>query len=204
MVKPAQEAAQVEVTSRAELREWLSVNHTLRDGVWLVSHKKVSPHYLLYDDLVEECLCFGWVDSLPRALDEMRSMHYIAPRKPSSAWSKVNKARVTSLIEQGLMAPPGLALIEQAKEDGTWSFLDDFHDGIAPPDLREALSKYPNAQRHFDGFPTSSKKIILEWIKTAKRPETRTKLIQDTAEKAERNERANHYRQNDSGKAGSA
>ncbi|MGD1884870.1 MAG: YdeI family protein [Paracoccaceae bacterium] len=194
MVKPSEGAEQVEVISRAELREWLSVNHGRHDGVWLVSHKKVSPNYLPYDDLVEECLCFGWVDSLPRALDDKRSMHYIAPRKPSSAWSKVNKTRVTSLIERGLMAPPGLALIEKAKEDGAWSFLDDVDNGIAPPDLLEELSKFPNAQRHFDAFPPSSKKIILEWIKMAKRPETRTKRIQDTAEKAERNERANHYR----------
>lgn len=194
MVKPSEHAEQVEVTSRSELREWLSVNHTRREGVWLVSHKKVSPHYLPYDDLVEECLCFGWVDSLPRALDELRSMHYIAPRKPNSAWSKVNKARVASLIERGLMTPSGLALIERAKGDGTWSLLDDVDDGIAPPDLLEELSKFPNAQRHYDAFPPSSKKIILEWIKMAKRSETRTKRIRDTAEKAERNERANHYR----------
>ena len=194
MVKPAKEAEQVEVASRAELREWLSLNNKRRNGVWLVSHKKVSTNYLPYDDLVEECLCFGWVDSLPRALDDTRSMRYIAPRKPGSAWSKVNKARVTSLLERGLMAPSGLALIEQAKEDGTWSLLDDVDNGIAPPDLLEELSKFSNAKKHFDAFPPSSKKIILEWIKMAKRPETRTKRIRDTAEKAERNERANHYR----------
>jgi uncharacterized protein YdeI (YjbR/CyaY-like superfamily) len=194
VVKSLPNTERVEVTSRAELRQWLSENHSREGGVWLVSYKKVSEHYLPYDDLIEECLCFGWVDSLPRALDETRSMHYIAPRKPGSAWSKVNKARVASLIEQGLMASAGLALVERAKRDGSWSFLDDVDEGFAPPDLLDELSRFPNAKANFDAFPPSSKKIILEWIKMAKRPETRAKRIRDTAVKAQRNERANHYR----------
>jgi len=118
----------------------------------------------------------------------------IALRKAGSAWSKVNKARVESLINCGLMASAGLALVDPAKADGTWSFLDDVDEGVAPPDLVDALSRFPIAMAHFDAFPPSSKKIILEWIKMAKRPETRAKRVQGTAKKVERNERANYYR----------
>jgi len=194
MVKSMGNVVQVEVQSRAELRAWLSENFVQADGVWLVSYKKTSEYYLPYDDLVEECLCLGWVDSLPRALDEARTMHYIAPRKPGSAWSKVNKTRIASLQARGLMQPAGLSLIKRAKKDGSWMFLDDVDNGFVPADLLEELSKFPNAAANFDAFPPSSKKIILEWIKMAKRPETRAKRTRETADKAERNERANHYR----------
>lgn len=193
-MKAARNAEQIEVKSRRQLREWLTANHERANGIWLVSHKRLSTYYLPYGDLVEECLCFGWVDSLPRALDETRSMRYIAPRKPQSAWSKVNKARIEKLMNSGLVMPSGLAAIERAKRNGCWSALDNADNGIAPPDLLSALASFPNAQANFDAFPASSKKIILEWITLAKRPETRAKRIHETAEKAERNERANHFR----------
>lgn len=194
MVAKGKDAEQVEVRSRADLRTWLSKHYGQGNGVWLIRYKKGSDFHLPYDDLVEECLCFGWVDSMPRALDDTRSMTYISPRKPGSAWSKVNKMRVASLTERGLMQPVGRASVESAQKDGSWTFLDDVDNGVAPADLLEELSNYPNAQANFDAFPPSSKKIILEWIKMAKRSETRAKRIRETAEKAARNERANHFR----------
>ena len=149
---------EVEVTSRAQLRAWLAAHADQTESVWIIRHKKAAGDcYLPYDDLVEEALCFGWVDSRPRALDAHRSMNLLSPRKPGSAWSKVNKARVEKLINSGLKG-------------------------------------YPNALANFEAYPPSSKKIILEWIKNAKRPETRQKRIKETAEKAEDNVRANHYR----------
>lgn len=194
MVTPHQPSEQLEVTSRTDLRRWLETNHSRSTGLWLISFKKGSDHFITYHAIVEECLCFGWIDSRPRALDATRSMRYIAPRKDGSAWSKINKARVADLIENGLMTDAGLCRVSAAKADGSWSLLDDVDDGIAPADLTAALDCYPNARAHFDAFPPSSKKIILEWIKMAKRSETRRKRIQITAEKAERNERENHYR----------
>lgn len=184
-----------EVTSRAQLRAWLAAHADQTESVWIIRYKKAAGDcYVPYDDLVEEALCFGWVDSRPRALDAYRSMNLLSPRKQGSAWSKVNKARVEKLIEGGLMEQRGLEKIEQAKKDGSWTFLDDVDNGIAPDDLIDALKGYPNALANFEAFPLSFKKIILEWIKNAKRPETRQKRIKETAEKAEDNVRANHYR----------
>jgi uncharacterized protein YdeI (YjbR/CyaY-like superfamily) len=191
MAKPLEHAEQIEVKNRAELRHWLSENHTRKQGVWLVSYRKHTEYYLTYDDLVEECLCFGWVDSLPRGLDSDRTMLYISPRKKSSNWSKVNKERVEKLITSGLMTEAGLSKIKAAKQDGSWIFLDDVEAGILPDDLIAALESKPGAMTNFEAFPRSTKRGILEWIKNAKKPETRAKRIQDTAEKAALNIRAN-------------
>ena len=186
---------EIEVTSRAQLRAWLAAHADQTESVWSIRYKKAAgDRYVPYDDLVEEALCFGWVDSRPRALDAHRSMNLLSPRKPGSAWSKVNKARVQKLIKGGLMQQQGLEKIEEAKKDGSWTFLDDVDAGVVPDDLIDALKCYANAFANFDAFPPSSKKIILEWIKNAKRPETRQKRINETAEKADNNVRANHYR----------
>jgi uncharacterized protein YdeI (YjbR/CyaY-like superfamily) len=122
-------------------------------------------------------------------------MHLLAPRKPGSAWSRVNKERAERLIASGLMTEAGLAKIEQAKANGSWSKLDDVEALTIPGDLAEALSAHPPAAANFDGFPRSSKRLILEWIIQAKRSETRAKRIEETARLAAKNERANHYRQ---------
>lgn len=190
------EFEQVEVKSRAELRDWLSRNHAQRDSVWLVTFKKAAgERYLPYDAIVEEALCFGWIDSRPQSLDELRSMHMLSPRKSGSAWSQANKLRAERLIEQGLMEAPGLVKVETAKQDGSWEFLDDVQQSVLPTDLEAALAKSREAKTNFEAFPPSSKRIILEWIKQAKRPETRLRRIEETVAKAAKNVRANHYRQ---------
>lgn len=194
-MKPAEKGKQVECTSRAALRDWLLANHAQTQGIWLISYKKGTKHYLPYADIVDECLCFGCVDSLPRALDAERSMHYIAPRKSGSAWSKVNKQKVARLIKEGLMSAAGLAKVSAAKRDGSWSFLDKVEAGIIDDDLAAALAAYPLARKNFECFPPSSRRLILEWIAQAKKPETRAKRIAETAGKASRNIRANHFRQ---------
>ena len=123
----ADDVEQVEVKNRAALRRWLTRHHTQAESIWLVSYKKSSPHYLSYDAIVEEALCFGWIDSQPRLLDADRSMLRLSPRKAKSGWSGVNKQRIERLIAAGLMAAPGLAVIEAAKRSGTWSLLDAAH-----------------------------------------------------------------------------
>ncbi|MBF6595104.1 MAG: YdeI/OmpD-associated family protein [Thermaceae bacterium] len=182
--------------SREEWRVWLERNHTTSKGIWLVYNKKTSgKHHLSYDEQVEEALCFGWVDSRPGKLDDERSMLYFAPRKAKSGWSKPNKERVEKLIKAGLMAPAGLAKIEAAKKDGSWTKLDAVERLEVPPDLARALAKVENAEANFAAFPRSVKRAILEWIAQAKKPETRAKRIEETARLAGQNLRANQWRQ---------
>lgn len=193
--RPAENLEQINVKSRADLRAWLAAHHQQSESIWLVTYKKaVADWYVEYDAVVEECLCFGWVDSLTRAKDEKRSMLLLAPRKEKSAWSASNKARVKKLLAADLMEPPGLAKIEAAKGNGMWEFLDDVEALISPPDLVEALENYPDAKAHFDAFPRSPKRGILEWIKQAKKPETRAKRIEETARLAQENDRANQFK----------
>ena len=182
--------------TRAEWRSWLEQNWSRTEGIWLVSYKKDTgkPRFE-YDEAVEEALCFGWVDSKPNKLDDQRSLLWFAPRKRGTGWSKPNKERVERLIAQGLMAPPGLAKIEAAKQDGSWTALDAVEALEIPPDLAEALASYPAAGKNFDAFPRSVKRGILEWIVNAKKPETRAQRISETARLAEDNIRANQWRQ---------
>ncbi|MDX2215816.1 MAG: YdeI/OmpD-associated family protein [Oculatellaceae cyanobacterium bins.114] len=182
-------------TTRTEWRTWLEQHHTQRAGVWLISYKKGTgkPRFD-YDEAVEEALCFGWIDSKPNKLDEERSLLWFAPRKPRTGWSKLNKDRVERLLTQGLIAPAGLAKIEAAKQDGSWNALDAIEALEIPPDLQAALITYAPAQQNFEAFPRSVKRGILEWIASAKKPETRAKRITETAELAAQNKRANQWR----------
>ncbi|HYR07894.1 MAG TPA: YdeI/OmpD-associated family protein [Longimicrobium sp.] len=186
----------VHPASRAEWRAWLQKHHARGEGVWLVSYKKAAGKPRVeYDEAVEEALCFGWVDSKPARLDDERSMLYFAPRKPKSGWSGINKERVERLIAAGLMAPAGLAKVEAAKADGSWSKLDAATALEIPPDLEAALDALPSARANFDAFPPSARRAILEWISLAKKPETRANRVQETAREAAKNRRANQWRQ---------
>ena len=188
------EKEQVQVESRAELRNWLANNHTRESGVWLATFKKhCAEKYVSYDDIVEEVICFGWIDSMTRKLDEDRSLLWIAPRQAGSNWSRRNKEIVARLEDAGLLTPPGLAKIEAAKADGTWTALDAVENLEIPPDLTEALARYPDAAGYFEAFPRSVKRGILEWIFNAKRPQTRAKRIDETARLAQDNLRANQW-----------
>ena len=195
MAKELERFERVEITERQQWRDWLSANHRQTDSVWVVTFKKgASQPRVPYDDLVEEALAFGWVDSLPRKLDEERTMLLMSPRKPGSNWSAVNKARIDTMTEAGLMHPAGLAKIEQAKADGSWNALDAVDRLEVPPDLATAFDQRPGSAEAFAAFPPSTRRGILEWIGNAKRPETRAARIAETAEKAARGERANQWR----------
>jgi uncharacterized protein YdeI (YjbR/CyaY-like superfamily) len=189
----AAEHEQVEVRSRGELRAWLAAHHMQSDSIWLVTWKKHTPHYVSWDEVVEEALCFGWIDSQPRKLDADRSMLRLSPRKPGSGWSGVNKARIERLSAAGLMAPPGLAKIEQARRDGSWEALDGASSLDVPPELQAAFIRYPGAAERFASFPPSARRAILEWIGLAKRSQTRAERIEKTAELAQKGERANQW-----------
>lgn len=193
MASKLDELEHVEVESRQAWRAWLMAHHTQPESVWLVTWKKhCGERHLPYEDKIEEALCFGWVDSHVRRVDEDRMKLLFSPRKPKSAWSKPNKERVERLIAAGLMQPAGLAAIERAKDNGYWSILDDVEALIEPPDLAGALDAAPEARRHWDGFGDSVKKGILWWIKSAKRAPTRDKRVAKTVAMAAEGKRANY------------
>ncbi|MGB0497030.1 MAG: YdeI/OmpD-associated family protein [Rubricella sp.] len=195
------DALRVEVRSRADLRAWLAENHATASSVWLVTYKKHHPDYLAYEPLVEEILCWGWIDSVRRRVDEDRARLLISPRKESSAWSAINKAHVDRAIASGAMTQAGLAKIEAAKANGMWSFLDDVERLEVPADLARAFANHPRAAAEWEAFPRSVKRGILEWIKQAKTPQTRANRIKKTAEQASRGERANQFVRQDTNRS---
>jgi uncharacterized protein YdeI (YjbR/CyaY-like superfamily) len=182
----------IHIETRAEWRAWLEQNHTRTEGIWLISNKKSSGKPRLdYGEAVEEALCFGWIDSKGKMLDEERTMLWFAPRKPGSGWSRPNKERVDRLIAAGQMSSAGLAKIEAAKQDGSWNALDAVEALEIPADLMEALAANPPAKGNFEAFPRSVKRGILAWIASAKRPKTRAIRVAETARLAAENIRAN-------------
>jgi uncharacterized protein YdeI (YjbR/CyaY-like superfamily) len=177
---------------RAEWRAWLARYHSRPEGLWVVTYKKSTGLPRLTDDeIIDEAICFGWIDSKSKALDEKRSMFWCAPRKAGTGWSRRNKERVQKLIASGEMADAGMAKIRAAKKDGSWTALDAVEALVIPQDLRAALASLPRASAHFEEFPPSAKRSILEWIRSAKKPETRLKRIEESARLANKNVRAN-------------
>lgn len=187
----------VEVRSRRAWRAWLEANHESSAGCWVVTRRRaaVGPRgvYVSPQDLNEECLCFGWIDSKPGRVDDERTALLCTPRKPGSGWSAVNKARLERLLADGLVAPAGLATIERARRDGSWDKLTSVDALAVPDELAAALDAVPQARANFDAFPPSARRGILEWIAQAKTAPTRSKRIHTTAELAGRNVRANQW-----------
>lgn len=181
---------------RKTWREWLTKNHAEAKNIWLVLyHKESGRPSVTNDEAVEEALCFGWIDAKPNKRDKESSYLFFARRNPKSNWSKTNRERAERLIEQGLMTSAGMESITLAKKTGTWTALEEVQNSVLPPDLREALAMNTLAEKNFTEFPPSSKRIILEWILNAKRPETRKNRIEETVQSAEKNIRAHHYRE---------
>jgi uncharacterized protein YdeI (YjbR/CyaY-like superfamily) len=183
---------------RAGWRAWLIANHATSSGVHLVSWRTGTGRTSVpYADAVEEALCVGWIDSVGGRLDDERGLQWFSPRRSKSGWARSNKERVKRLIAAGQMLPAGLAAIEEAKRNGTWSLLDDVENLIVPDDLAEALAAHPPAREHWDAFSRSPRRAILEWIAQAKRPETRATRVAEAAERAARNERPPQFRPRD-------
>lgn len=176
----------LEPPSREALHDWLTVNHATSPGVWLAIGKKGNRvTTLTYEDAVLEALIFGWIDSTVNRVDADRYKILYVPRKKGSTWSPSNKKRVADLMEEGLIEPAGLAVIERAKADGTWMMLDDVEHLIAPQDLLDALAS-AGAREGYESLSASMKKQVLWWIVSAKRPETRSKRIAETVSAAEK------------------
>ena len=200
MALPEQEVApdgrpMIHPPDRAAWRAWLAENYTRPTGVWVVMDRRgTKPTALDYVSSVEEALCFGWIDSKVVKLDAERTLQWFSPRRPRGTWARSNKERVERLTAAGLMAPAGLAVIEEAKRLGTWTLLDDVEALVVPDDLGIAFDAAPPARRNWDAFSRSSRRAILVWIVQAVRPETRAARVAETARRAVMNEKANEPR----------
>jgi uncharacterized protein YdeI (YjbR/CyaY-like superfamily) len=184
----ATEYEQFYAPNRAAWRAWLEEYHQSVKGIWLVYFKKESGKTrVFYDDAVEEALCFGWIDSVVKKIDDDSYQQLYTPRKKSSNWSKLNKERVERLVEQGLMREAGLRMITLAKESGKWDALNDVEELRVPDDLQALFDQNPDAMRYWEAFSRSSRRGILEWILNAKRPETRQKRLEETVQMAAKN-----------------
>jgi len=165
-------------------------------SVWLIIYKKESEiSSVYYPEAVDEALCFGWVDSKPNKRDENSYYQFFSKRNPKSNWSRLNKEKVAKLMEQGLIQPASFEMIKIAKQNGTWTALDEVENLVIPSDLQEFFSNNLTASRNWESFPPSSKRGILEWILNAKKPETRQKRIEETVSLAEKDIRSFHFRQ---------
>jgi uncharacterized protein YdeI (YjbR/CyaY-like superfamily) len=184
----------VSAPTRKIWRNWMAKNHEKETSVWLIIfHKKSRQASVYYDEAVEEALCFGWVDSVSNSRNEESSYLYFAKRKPKSNWSKANKDRVEKLTKLGLIMPAGQAMIDLAKQTGTWTALEVVDQLTIPPDMQKLFDKNKTAEKNFLAFPASTRRGILEWILNAKRSETRQKRIEETVTLAAQNIRANQY-----------
>lgn len=184
----------IEITSVEELRQWFAANHDQQESIWLVTYKKNVPDkYVSVQAVLDEVLCFGWMDGRRMKLDDERTMQLLSPRK-TEYWSKTYKDRVAKLTAAGRMHATGLRGVEVAKQSGLWDFMNDVDALIKPGDLVEALENNPPALTNYEAFPDSAKRDILRWIKLAKKPETRAKRILKTATLAAQNKRASGTR----------
>jgi len=189
------ERPRVHAETTGQWRTWLDEHHAASAGVWLVSWKKQTGRpAMTYADSVTEALAFGWVDSKGNKLDDDRTMLWFSPRRPKSAWSRPNKERVARLLDEGRMTPAGQRMVDLAKATGTWEFLDDVENLVVPDDLAAALAARKGAREHWDAFPRSVRRGVLEWVLQARRPETRQRRVTETADRAARGERANQWR----------
>jgi uncharacterized protein YdeI (YjbR/CyaY-like superfamily) len=182
---------QISPKHRAEWRRWLAQNHNKVPGIWLVFHKKQTGKPTLdYEAMVEEALCYGWIDSIVKKLDDDRYARKLTPRKSTSRWSESNKRRVAKLIRQGRMTKFGLAKIDAAKQTGLWTKSArpqiSFH---VPMELLKGLAKNKRAQAFFDQLAPSYQKQFIAWIAVAKRPKTRERRINESIQLLARGEK---------------
>jgi len=168
--------------SQQEWRQWLIENHLLEQSVWVLGYKKATGKTSVsWSDVVDEALCFGWIDGMRKSLDEERFIQFVCKRKPKSGWSKINKEKIERLIADGLMTEAGFKSIEIAKQNGSWTLLDEVEELTVPNDLEVAFTSNPGAADFFFGLSKSVRKMMLQWVAFAKKPETRQNRINEIA-----------------------
>ena len=177
--------------TRAEWRAWLEHHHATVKGVWLVSWRNShgGPR-CPYPEVVEEAICFGWIDSTAGKLDHDRGMQLLTPRKAKSAWTRLNRRRAEEMEAAGLMRDAGRRVIAAAQANGYWTIYDPVEDLEESDELRAALDANEPARQAWNGFPPSARKMMLWWVVSAMKPETKLQRIERIVAKAERGERA--------------
>lgn len=179
----------IEVTSAHELRQWLLKNHSQPESVWLVTYKKhTGAKYVSTAEVLDELICFGWIDGIRRKGDEARTLQLISPRKVEH-WAQSYKVRAARLIREGKMHAAGKEAMARSKKQGLWDFMNDVDKLRVPADLKKALAQKPAAQAFFEALNDSSKRFVLRWLKLAKTDKTRTARIQKLVMLSERGEK---------------
>jgi uncharacterized protein YdeI (YjbR/CyaY-like superfamily) len=177
--------------TQAEWEAWLEAEHAGSDGVWIKFAKKGSGvPSVAYPEAVEVALCFGWIDSLTRSLDERFYAQKFTPRRARSKWSRGNRDKVEELTRQGRMRPAGLEQVELAKADGRWdaAYASPASVGV-PDDLRAALDASPKAAEFFATLNKSNRYAMIYQVQDAKKPETRVRRIEKFVAMMERGEK---------------
>ena len=187
-------AERVEIDEVEALHRWLDDHGAQEAGVWVVTWKKGADpaRHVPAAEVGKAALAHGWIDSLPRKLDEARSMLYIAPRKPGSNWSRANKERIAQLRAEGRMRPGGEAAVARAMKDGSWTALDEVEDLVVPDDLARALDTA--SRRTWEAFPRSVRRGALEQLLNARTDATRRKRIAIIVDAIARKERPFEWR----------
>jgi uncharacterized protein YdeI (YjbR/CyaY-like superfamily) len=171
--------------NRQEWRQWLIENHVLKPSIWLVHYnKKSNMPSVSWSDAVDEALCFGWIDSTRKSLEIDKFIQFFTKRKPTSVWSKINKEKIERLKQEGLLMPAGYESIMIAQQNGTWNILDDVEKLEISEDLEKEFNTREGSKEYFLSLSKSVRKSMLQWIKLAKRPETRQKRIIELVENA--------------------
>ncbi|PIF47487.1 uncharacterized protein YdeI (YjbR/CyaY-like superfamily) [Chryseobacterium sp. 52] len=181
--------------NQTDWRQWLEKNHQSKQSVWLVYYtKKSNLPSITWSEAVDEALCFGWIDSTKKTIDDFSFMQLFSKRKPKSIWSKINKEKIQQLAGSGKITKAGYESVETAKQNGSWTIFDEVEELIIPKDLEIAFEKHHGSKDYFLRLSKSSRKIILGWILLAKRQETRQKRIDEVVESAEQNLKPKHLR----------
>ena len=182
---------QIYVKTRKEWRDWLSLHYEKSNGIWLVFYKKQTGKPTLeYDEAVEEALCFGWIDSIIKKIDDEKYVRKLTPRKGDSRWSEANKKRIAKLKKQGLMTEAGITKVKEAESSGLWDKPDRPEVSLEiPGDFESALAKSKKAKSFFDQLAPSYQKHFIGWIGTAKREETRKRRVKESIALLEQGEK---------------
>ncbi|MCX6250097.1 MAG: YdeI/OmpD-associated family protein [Bacteroidetes bacterium] len=180
------------LTTRQEWRSWLEINHKSSQGVWLLYYKKHTGILRIpYADAVEEALCFGWIDSTIRRIDDQTYSQKFTPRNSLGKWSEDNIARVKKLIAEGKMMPAGLEKYTEVEKNPGRILKKPVTPEriILPDDLLEELNLHPAAKEIFCGFSNAYQNLCLRWIDSAKRKETRKKRIIEVVRLSDKREK---------------
>lgn len=185
MIPKENETGTFYAADRQEWRQWLQEHHDKQTSIWLIYQKKRSGKpSVTWSEAVDEALCFGWVDSKKKTIDEGSFMQFFSRRKPKGTWSKINKEKIVRLMADGLITKAGLACIEAAKQNGSWEILDEVEELTIPKDLEVAFNAQPGSRAYFLTLSKSVRKSMLQWLVLAKRPGTRQKRVAELVEAA--------------------